>query len=430
MTQVVDRVREVSTSSSTGPMTLQGTVVGFRRFRDAVTDGATVPYVIENGAEWEVGYGTFTAPATLYRDTVKASSNGNAKVDFSLGQKSVWVDAIADFFNTTAASVSSVNGYTGVVVLTKTDVGLGNCDNTSDANKPVSTATQTALNLKVNTSTLGAASGVATLGSDSKLTASQIPDISVVDYLGSVANQAAMLALTGQKGDWCIRTDLSTTWVITGSTPSSISSWTQLSYPTAPVTSVNGYTGAVSLSKSDVGLANVDNTSDANKPISTATQTALNAKQATITVNGIVKGNGAGTLSAATSGTDYAPATSGSAILKGNGLGGFSSAAAGTDYQSPIGTITGLAKGNGANALTSATAGTDYQAPIGTITGIAKGNGANALTAAIAGTDYAPATSGTSLLKGNGAGGFTATTATLSVTNRAGSTVSVSITLS
>lgn len=34
--------------------------------------------------------------------------------------------------------------------VTKANVGLGNCDNTSDANKPVSTATQTALNLKQN----------------------------------------------------------------------------------------------------------------------------------------------------------------------------------------------------------------------------------------------------------------------------------------
>lgn len=46
----------------------------------------------------------------------------------------------------------------------------------------------------------------------------------------------------------------------------------------APVESVNGQTGAVSLTKSNVGLGNVDNTSDANKPVSSATQTALNAK--------------------------------------------------------------------------------------------------------------------------------------------------------
>lgn len=44
------------------------------------------------------------------------------------------------------------------------------------------------------------------------------------------------------------------------------------------VNSVNGMTGEVVLDKGDLGLANVDNTSDLNKPISTATQTALNAK--------------------------------------------------------------------------------------------------------------------------------------------------------
>lgn len=46
-------------------------------------------------------------------------------------------------------AVASVNGYTGVVVLVKADVGLGNVDNTSDLAKPISTATQTALNTKV-----------------------------------------------------------------------------------------------------------------------------------------------------------------------------------------------------------------------------------------------------------------------------------------
>ena len=46
----------------------------------------------------------------------------------------------------------------------------------------------------------------------------------------------------------------------------------------APVQSVAGKSGSVSLTKSDVGLASVDNTSDANKPLSTATQNALNAK--------------------------------------------------------------------------------------------------------------------------------------------------------
>jgi hypothetical protein len=53
-------------------------------------------------------------------------------------------------------------------------------------------------------------------------------------------------------------------------------SWAPI--PPVPVASVNGYTGAVVLDKNDVGLGNVDNTSDLDKPISTATQAALNAK--------------------------------------------------------------------------------------------------------------------------------------------------------
>jgi hypothetical protein len=72
--------------------------------------------------------------------------------------------------------VQSVNSNIGVVVLTKTDIGLSNVDNTSDANKPVSTATQTALDGKVdeNASITGAtktkitydAKGLVTAGAD------------------------------------------------------------------------------------------------------------------------------------------------------------------------------------------------------------------------------------------------------------------------
>jgi len=52
---------------------------------------------------------------------------------------------------TGSGAVDSVNGETGVVVLDKTDIGLGNVDNTSDANKPISTATQSALDGKAST---------------------------------------------------------------------------------------------------------------------------------------------------------------------------------------------------------------------------------------------------------------------------------------
>lgn len=67
--------------------------------------------------------------------------------------------------------------------------------------------------------------------------------------------------------------------------------------PSAPVTSVAGKTGAVTLVKVDVGLGNVDNTSDASKPVSTAQQTALNGK-----VN-VASGGGETYFNAGNSGT-------------------------------------------------------------------------------------------------------------------------------
>lgn len=122
---------------------------------------------------------------------------------------------------------------------------------------------------------LGASSGVATLGSDGKLTAGQIPAITISEYLGTVASEAAMLALTGQRGDWCIRTDLAAAFILNADTPAVLASWTQLPTPVDAVLSVAGRTGVVVLTKADVGLSSVDNTTDASKPISTATQTAL-----------------------------------------------------------------------------------------------------------------------------------------------------------
>ena len=68
-------------------------------------------------------------------------------------------------------------------------------------------------------------------------------------------------------------------------------------------------------------------------------------------------------------------------------------------YQAPIGTISGLVKGNGANALTAATAGVDYQSAQ-SVTGIVKSSGTTR-SAATSGTDYAPGTSalGTGIIK-------------------------------
>lgn len=91
------------------------------------------------------------------------------------------------------------------------------------------------------------------------------------------------------------------------------------------------------------------------------------ADVASLTVSGsaIQKGDGAGGLEAAVSGTDYAPATSGTAILKGDGSGGFAAASAGSDYLASetdpiVGAVNGIVKADGAGNISAAVAGTDY----------------------------------------------------------------------
>jgi len=79
--------------------------------------------------------------------------------------------------------IQSVAGKTGVVVLSKSDVGLGSVDNTSDANKPVSTSTQTSLDAKVDDSEKGSANGVATLDGSGKVPTSQL-NLTSLDYQG------------------------------------------------------------------------------------------------------------------------------------------------------------------------------------------------------------------------------------------------------
>lgn len=84
--------------------------------------------------------------------------------------------------------VASVNGLTGAVVLTPTDIGLGNVDNTSDLNKPISTDTQNALNLKADL--LGTANRVAVYDASGELGAKANWQINADD--GIDLNQAVV----------------------------------------------------------------------------------------------------------------------------------------------------------------------------------------------------------------------------------------------
>lgn len=97
----------------------------------------------------------------------------------------------------------------------------------------------------------GTANGIAPLGSDSKIPSVYLPPLAITDTF-VVSSQAAMLALSAQTGDVAVRTDISQTFILQGTDPTILSNWVQLLNPGAPVVSVNGLTGAVTLTTTNI----------------------------------------------------------------------------------------------------------------------------------------------------------------------------------
>ena len=78
-----DRVKETTTTSGTGTITLAGAVSGFQTF-SVIGDGNTTYYTIVSGTDWEVGIGTYTlSGTTLSRDTILESSNAGSAISLT-----------------------------------------------------------------------------------------------------------------------------------------------------------------------------------------------------------------------------------------------------------------------------------------------------------------------------------------------------------
>jgi len=99
---VKDRVKETTTTTGTGTYTVAGAVAGFQSFADALTDADTTWYGCENGTDWEVGLGTWDETAgTIARTQIYASSNSGNAVDWSAGDKNIFVTLPASRLSTT-----------------------------------------------------------------------------------------------------------------------------------------------------------------------------------------------------------------------------------------------------------------------------------------------------------------------------------------
>ena len=116
-----NRVRELTSTTGTGAVTLGGAVGGFQTFAAGIGNSNTTYYAISINSEneWEVGLGTLNGDSsTLTRTTVLESSNSDSAVDFSEGSKEVFCTLPAEKAVYLDASDDPV-GVTGTDITTE-----------------------------------------------------------------------------------------------------------------------------------------------------------------------------------------------------------------------------------------------------------------------------------------------------------------------
>lgn len=165
--QLFNRVRAVTATAGTGPLSMGEAVSGYQPF-SVIPDGTSVPYCIADGLQWEIGTGVYTS-GVLTRALDESSTGvlisltGRAQVfvspraaDFQL-QEDFGDLANKDRINNEdwlGLDLAVENGGTGAstAAAARTNLGLGSVDNTPDASKPVSSPQSIALALKANLS--------------------------------------------------------------------------------------------------------------------------------------------------------------------------------------------------------------------------------------------------------------------------------------
>lgn len=196
--------------------------------------------------------GTFNdnqIPGSIARDTEVTTRVNDAVVGFvRASDVSAQVDSAIDGLATVATTGSySDLGNKPVIPTTPGQVGAQ-----PSGDYPTAAQVADTIATRVPYAAVGQNSGVASLDNTGKIPQAQLPAVALQDFLGVVGSQAAMLALVGQRGDWCTRSDKGTDWSLVAEPSSSVASWRERTYPQSPVTSVAGRVGAVTLSVSDI----------------------------------------------------------------------------------------------------------------------------------------------------------------------------------
>jgi hypothetical protein len=106
MVKLVNRAKMTTTTVGTGTLTLGTASNGYQSFAAAgVLNGDEVRYVIEDGVNWEIGSGIYTASGTTLTRNVTESSNSNSALNLS-GNAEVFVSAVAEDFGSAGKSIA------------------------------------------------------------------------------------------------------------------------------------------------------------------------------------------------------------------------------------------------------------------------------------------------------------------------------------
>jgi len=129
MAVLKNRAKMSTSTTGTGTITLGSAEDGYQTFADAgVADADVVRYVIEDGSNWEIGTGTYTASGTTLSRTVSESSNSDAAINLS-GSATVFIGATAEDIpalyadNASGATTPTASGANAVAIGSSASAG-------------------------------------------------------------------------------------------------------------------------------------------------------------------------------------------------------------------------------------------------------------------------------------------------------------------
>ncbi|MBR2578899.1 MAG: hypothetical protein IKE41_02030 [Clostridia bacterium] len=158
-------------------------------------------------------------------------------------------------------------GYVDANLNTKVDKVEGKGLSTNDYDNSAKSAVDS-LGTASTCDTGTSEGNVPVINANGKIDTSILPALAITDTF-TAANESEMLALSADKGDVCIRTDLSKTYILKQAPASTLANWAEIVSPADAVQSVNNKTGVVTLNYSDVGAVG------ANSAITGATKTKI-----------------------------------------------------------------------------------------------------------------------------------------------------------